>query len=102
MIDLIEQRRAELAELCRRYHVRTLEVFGSAADGTWDPTRSDVDFLVDFLPMVPGQHSKAYFGLWFALQDLLQRQVDLIEIPAIRNVYFRQAVEGSRRVLYAA
>ena len=36
MIDLIEQHRAELGDVCRRYHVKTLEVFGSAA--------SDQDF----------------------------------------------------------
>jgi predicted nucleotidyltransferase len=32
MIDLIEQHRAELEELCRKYRVQALEVFGSAAD----------------------------------------------------------------------
>ena len=36
MIELIEQHRAELNELCRKYRVKTLEVFGSATDGTWD------------------------------------------------------------------
>ena len=42
MIDLIEQHRAALEGLCRRYRVKTLEVFGSAADGTFDPARSDL------------------------------------------------------------
>jgi uncharacterized protein len=102
MIDLIEQHRAELETLCRRHHVRTLEVFGSATDGTFDPVRSDLDFLVDFEPMAPGPHSKSYFGLWFALQDLFGRHVDLVETPAIRNPYFLRAVNQSRRVLYAA
>lgn len=102
MIELIEQHRAELEELCRTYHVETLELFGSAAAGTWDPNRSDLDFLVDFLPLPPGPHSKSYFGLWFALQDLFGRKIDLVETPAIRNPCFQRMVDHSRQVLYAA
>src|SRR4051794_21274376 len=100
MLPLIEQREAELIELCRRYQVKTLEVFGSAANGAWDPATSDLDFLVDFLPLLPGPHSKSYFGLWFALQDLFQRNVDLVESPAINNPFFQIAVDRSRQVLY--
>ena len=55
MIDLIERHRDELADLCRRHHVRTLEVFGSAADGTFNPATSDLDFLVEFLPLTAGE-----------------------------------------------
>ena len=101
MIDLIEQNRSTLDELSRRYHVKTLELFGSAADGTFDP-RSDLDFLVDFQPMEPGPHAKAYFGLWFALQAVFGRHVDLVETPAVTNPYFLKAVNQQRRVLYAA
>mgnify|MGYP001614987469 FL=1 len=102
MLELLEQRRAQVEELCGRYHVRTLEVFGSAADGTFDAAPSDLDFLVDFLPMAPGPHSRAYFGLWFSLKDLFQRNVDLVETPAIRNPYFLKVVNRQRQLLYAA
>jgi len=102
MNELIEQHRPQLIELCRQHHVKTLEVFGSAADGTFDPRRSDLDFLVDFLQMSPSAHSKAYFGLWFALEDLLGRKVDLVEIPAVANPYFLRSINQNRRVLYAA
>ena len=66
MIDLIEHHRVELDDLCRRYRVRTLELFGSAADGTFDPVRSDLGFLVDFLPLDDGQLAPDYFGLLHA------------------------------------
>ena len=102
MLELIEQRRVELAELCRRYHVQTLELFGSAADGTFDPAASDLDFLVDFRPMEPGPHSRAYFGLWFALRELYQRNIDLVETPAATNPYFLTVVNKQRELLYAA
>ncbi len=49
MLPLIEAHRTEVAELCRRYHVERLEVFGSAARGTdFDPQRSNVDRLVTY------------------------------------------------------
>ena len=102
MIDLVEQNRAAVAELCRKYRVKWLEVFGSAADGTFDPERSDLDFLVDFLPMEPGPHARAYFGMWFGLQDLFDRNVDLVEAPAVTNPYFLNTIEPHRSTVYAA
>jgi hypothetical protein len=102
MIDLIEQHRTEWTELCRRHRVKSLELFGSGADGTFDPHHSDLDFLVDFLPLPPAEHSRAYFGLWFALEDLFGRPVDLVEAPAATNPYFLQTIQSSRHVLYAA
>ena len=44
MIALIEQHRDVLATLCRRFKVRRLDLFGSAAQGTFDPQSSDLDW----------------------------------------------------------
>lgn len=102
MLHAIDQHRAELESLCRRFHVKSLELFGSAATESFNPERSDLDFLVDFLPLEPGAHSKAYFGLWFALQDLFRRDVDLVEVPAVTNPYFLKQINKHRQLLYAA
>lgn len=48
--ELIDEHRTELSDLCQLYRVKKLEVFGSGADGTFDPRRSDLDFLVEFQP----------------------------------------------------
>ena len=46
MHTAVASKRETLAELCRRFHVRRLEVFGSAARGDdFDPDRSDADFF---------------------------------------------------------
>ena len=102
MIAALECKRAEIAALCRRHHVLSLEVFGSAATGAFDPGSSDFDFLVDFHPLSPGEVAEAYFSLLEALQALLGRSVDLVMIRAVANPYFLKAIEGSREVLYAA
>jgi predicted nucleotidyltransferase len=102
MIDLIEQHRSELQELCRRYDVRRLEAFGSAADGGWDPERSDLDFLVEFLPEAAQRSFSGFFDLRQDLQQLFRRKVDLVMPGAIRNPYFRMAVNKQRRAVYGA
>lgn len=102
MHSLLEEKKEAIAALCRQYGVRQLEVFGSAARGDFDPSRSDFDFLVEFEPLPQGKHAEAYFGLLEGLQRLLGRPVDLVVSKAIRNPYFRQAVEETREVIYAA
>lgn len=103
MIRLIESRREAIEQLCVRYRVRRLELFGSAATGReFDAESSDLDFLVEFLPLEPGQHADAYFGLLESLQELLERPVDLVMTTAIENPYFLQSVNQTRKVVYAA
>ncbi|HUT35508.1 MAG TPA: nucleotidyltransferase domain-containing protein [Planctomycetota bacterium] len=103
MVPVIEQNRDELLELCRRFKVRRLELFGSAAAGEgFRAHDSDLDFLVEFLPLEPGTHADAYFGLLAALEDLLGRPVDLVMTRAITNPYFLESVNRTRRVVYAA
>lgn len=54
MIGLLEEKRTAIADLCKRYHVRRLDVFGSAAAGPFDPQESDVDFLVGVRALAAG------------------------------------------------
>jgi predicted nucleotidyltransferase len=103
MIPLLQGKSAELAQLCRSYDVARLEVFGSAADDSFDPARSDVDFLVAFQPGVDlGPWLGRYFDLRDALSRLLCRSVDLVMISALRNPYFIREVNRTRQLLYAA
>jgi uncharacterized protein len=102
MQAVLSSHRDRIVDLCRRYHVRRLELFGSAAAGLFDPDRSDIDFLVEFEPLADGQHADCYFGLLAALELLLDRPVDLVMTRAIRNPYFLEAIEPTRTLVYAA
>lgn len=92
----------ELRELCARFHVRTLELFGSATRADFRPGESDLDFFVEFLPLEPAAHAAAYFELLEALQDLFGCGVDLVEVKAIANPFFLRMANQSRELLYAA
>ncbi len=102
MVKAIAERRAEIADICRRHRVRRLELFGSATDERFDLERSDVDLLVEFQPLADGEHADAYFGLRESLESLFARPVDLVMLRAVRNPYFLQAIEPTRTLLYAA
>jgi predicted nucleotidyltransferase len=102
MIALIEQRRPEVAVLCSRFCVQSLEVFGSAADGTFDPGHSDIDFLVEFSQDDAGSLFHRYFGLQEALEQLFGRKIDLVSASSLSNPYFIAAVNQSRQPVYAS
>jgi len=102
MIAEIEERRAEIQALCRRFAVRHLEVFGSAATGTFRNQESDLDFLVEFQRRAEPGYADRYFGLKESLEQLFGRQVDLVVDSAVKNPYFRESVERSKALLYAA
>ncbi len=103
MIADIESRREELGALCRRFGVRRLDLFGSAARGDFDPEHSDLDFLVEFEPdSQAGRYFDAYFGLKDALEALFGRCVDLVEPSAIRNPYLRESIAELQERLFEA
>ncbi len=103
MISFIEENYESLKRLCKQYSVKRFEVFGSSltCEGL-DPENSDLDFLVEFLPLQPGEHANAYFGLLEALQDLFNRHIDLVMPRAIKNPYFLESINKGREVIYAA
>jgi len=98
----ISEHLGEIRALCVKYHVKRLAVFGSAVKGTFDPATSDVDFVVEFrkIPEAAGLH--VYFDFKFALRECLDRTVDLVEISAVKNRYFREILEETQRDIYAA
>jgi predicted nucleotidyltransferase len=90
---------AELAELCRKYHVGELSVFGSAARGDVHQD-SDIDLLVEFLP---DAHIDLvdYAGFMLDLSQLLGRKVDLVSKKGLKPL-IRASVLKEARLLYAA
>jgi hypothetical protein len=89
-----------LIEICRRFRVERLYLFGSAADGHFDSQRSDLDFLVTLEEQPPSEYADNYLGLAQALEKLFGRSADLVTERSIRNPYFRQTVFTGRQLLY--
>jgi predicted nucleotidyltransferase len=89
-----------IPDLCRRFHVRRLDLFGSAADGRFDRARSDFDLLVAFEDLPDHLYPDTYFDLREALVDLLGREVDLLTESALENPYLRRQIAMQRLQLF--
>jgi uncharacterized protein len=103
MIADISVHQRELEALCRRFYVRRLDVFGSAARGDFDPARSDLDFLVEFAALE--EDLARFLDFKEALEALLARRVDLVDrkaIEASRNYIRKQHILTGAEPVYAA
>ena len=102
-MEITLSHRAGIASLCRRFHVRRLDLFGSAARGAdFDPAHSDLDLLVEYEP----EHAPPALGDFLALREALEslfgRKVDLAMETAIRNPFVRAGIAAARVSLHAA
>jgi uncharacterized protein len=88
-------------DLCKKHKVRRLYAFGSILTNKFTEA-SDIDLMVDFESVELQQYADNYFSLKFALEDTLNRKVDLLEERAVKNPYFKKAVEGQRQLIYGS
>lgn len=89
----------EIAKLCKMYKVKSLYAFGSVLTERYDKN-SDIDLIVDFSTMDIEDYADNYFDLKYALQDVFNRPVDLLEEKALKNPYFKQTVNQQRQLVY--
>jgi predicted nucleotidyltransferase len=100
MISEITQHKTNMASLCRRYRVRRLEVFGSAATEAFLPATSDLDFIAEFNNTQAADYPDRFFDFAEALEELFHRRVDLLTKRSIHNKFFRAEVERTAQVVY--
>lgn len=87
--------------LCETYGVAKLEVFGSFCTPAFERERSDIDFLVEYLPGQDlGPWIREHQAFEDALQHLLQTDVDLVFAYALRNHWFRHEAARTRTIIY--
>ena len=90
---------SDIARLCELHKVKNLYVFGSVLKDNFT-SDSDIDLIVEFENIDVNDYADNYFDFKFALQDILNRPVDLLEEKAIKNPYFRKSVNHQRQLLY--
>jgi hypothetical protein len=97
-LGVVEVDEAKLAEICRRYEVRELSIFGSTARGEMRAD-SDIDLLVEFLP--EAQIGLLEFaGLMLDLEQLTGRRVDLASKRGLKPL-IRDSILAEARPIYA-
>lgn len=100
-MKLIELNIDRIIELCKKFHVRRLWVFGSILTPRFND-KSDVDFCVDFdwdsISLMDAADN--FFDFQYALEDVFGRKVDLTDDSSVRNPYFREELNEKRRLIY--
>ena len=98
---LIKRHIVQIIALCEKHRVLQLYVFGSALGNKFNKD-SDIDFTVvcdrEALPF--DVYGNNYFDLKFALEDLLGRDVDLVEYNAVKNPYFKKELDQTKQLIY--
>jgi len=97
--ELLQVKLQPLRELCERYGVEKLELFGSAARGEFDPAHSDLDFIVQMKGRREPGYARRFCDFADALETLYGRPVDLLTELMIKNPYFKAAIAQERTVL---
>ena len=91
----------KLIEICRRYGVSRIGIFGSMARGD-DTPESDIDLLVEYSAEVAERTGLfAVVALQHELETALGREVDLVTDGAI-GPYLRPNIMRDLRVIYEA
>lgn len=92
----IENKLSDIRQLFSKYGAVRAYLFGSAATNRMN-SNSDVDFLFSFpKDMDFVLYSDNYFALAEALEDLLERKVDLVAEKTLQNPYLIDSIEESK------
>jgi predicted nucleotidyltransferase len=102
MLNRIEENLNQIAAICRRFDVKRLELFGSAARGDFNPEVSDVDLFVEFRNYNAPSIADQWFGFQEEMEKLLRCPVDLTSSRSTKNPYFLEVANRNRVPLYAA
>ena len=90
-----------LKNLCEKYEVNTMYVFGSACTNQFNEN-SDIDILISFKDISVEKYTDNYFALHNKLQGIFKRKVDLITEKSLSNPFFIQELNEKKILLYAA
>jgi hypothetical protein len=96
---VVSEQLEPLRELCERYGVERLELFGSAARGEFDPAQSDLDFIVQMKGRREPGYARRFCDFADALEALYGRPLDLLTELMIKNPYFKAEVQKDRMTL---
>ena len=98
-MNIVERNIDRIKRLCNEYKVAKLYLFGSALSDKFN-NESDIDFIVTFRDVELIEYADNYFDFKFSLEDLLQRQIDLLEEKSIRNPFLKKSINSSKKLIY--
>ncbi len=100
MNKIIQEKLSAIKELCQRYKVQSLHVFGSVNTPRFTE-QSDIDLLIDFKPSLSiDEYTDNYFTLLDKFTKLFKRKIDLVTRRSLHNPFFIKDIEQSKLLIY--
>jgi uncharacterized protein len=98
-MKVINDNLQQIKRLCDEHSVKSLFAFGSVTSDRFK-SDSDIDLVVDIDSSDPIEYSDHYFALKFQLEQILQREIDLLEQKSIRNPFLRKEIDQTKVLVY--
>lgn len=95
----LEQYVDEIQALCQKHKVKSLYAFGSVLTSQFSD-KSDIDLVVDIDSIDPIDYAENYFDFKFSLEELLMKNIDLLEGKAISNPFLKKSIDNSKTPVY--
>jgi len=98
-MSIIDNNIEQIRTLCLKHKVASLFVFGSVLTSQFNKG-SDIDFVVDFAGVDLYDYADNYFDLKSSLEELFEREVDLLENKAIKNPFLQKSIDSTKKIIY--
>ena len=89
----------QIKSLCMVHNVKALFAFGSVVTNHFSDN-SDIDLLISFKPMEPGDYADNYFEIADKFEEIFNRSVDLVTEKSLKNPYFINSINKTKTLLY--
>jgi predicted nucleotidyltransferase len=103
MNTIVADKIPQIVELCKKYRVERMYLFGSAARDDFDPETSDIDLLYSFSSeLTIEEYGDNFFELMWALDELFGREVDMTAEKSLSNPYLIESINRDKLLIYGA
>lgn len=97
---LISNNKAIIEKICKDFSVNQMYVFGSVTTPEFNEN-SDIDFLISFSKSLSiDDYTDNYFALHQKLEDIFNRNIDLLTINSLSNPFFIESINQSKQLIY--
>ena len=86
--------------LCKSHNIKTLHVFGSFVNGSFNQDISDVDLLIDIEEDDPIKKGTSLISIWDKFEVFFKRRVDLLTYNSIKNPVLKKNIDKTKVLVY--
>lgn len=99
----IQQHFDSLSKIFRNHRIDRAYIFGSALNESYS-YESDIDFLIEFDKNLkdPLKKGELWWNLHDSLRDLFNREIDLVTESSLKNPYFIEELNRTKRLIYGS